>query len=166
MAPRIFQPPGIPHRPRCRQDAREQVRLMGGPHGEQASQRIAGQQTPRRGAGEQPFDAGHHLARQQAQPLSSLPGKVVVTRDDGLDGPRRQFLVPVQTADGHQVESLAPHLAACLQQQLPILMIINRVEQGHAAFFEPIQAHATMTEIYFLLFHCHKITIFSLPLPP
>ena len=74
----IFQPTGVPHRPRCRQDAREQIRLEGRPYGKQARQRVTRQAAPCGWCVEQTLDLWNHFAGKYGQPLASLACKVVI----------------------------------------------------------------------------------------
>ena len=154
----ILQPAGIPHRPRGRQDAREQVGLIGRPHGKQTRHRVTRQQATRGRCIEQPFDLRHHLIGQHGQPQPRTAAEVVVLGHHRLDRPRREFLIPVQSADGHQVKAVAAHLLAGFQQQLPILVIVNRIDQRCSTIQQFIQAHPAVPEMQFLYLHHDKDT--------
>ena len=62
----------------------------------------------------------------------------------------------MQSTDGHQVKPTAIHLAAGLQQQLSILMIVNGIDQWRHTLNQLIKAHSPMPECQFFYLHCGK----------
>jgi hypothetical protein len=65
----------------------------------------------------------------------------------------------MQATDGHQIKPAAIHLLAGLQQQLPILMIINRIDQWRPALHQLVKTHQPMPELQLLYFHAAKLRI-------